>query len=76
MKVIIEVQILAPILSRLATSVFFANSVSQELEIYHGYYLLFIKQFPFQFLSFIWYKLLPATKRAKSIVMTSDIHLT
>lgn len=51
MKVIIEDKILAPILSILAASVFFANTVSQELEIYHGYYLLFIKQFHFHFLS-------------------------
>lgn len=76
MKAIIEITNLAPILSRLAASVFFANTVSQGLEIYHGYYLLFLKLFPFYFLSFIWCKLFPSTKKAKSIVMISEIHLT
>lgn len=76
MKVIIEDRILASVLSRLAASVFFANTVSQELEIYHGYYLLFIKKIHFHFLSFIWCKLFPATRKAKNIVIISEIYLT
>lgn len=66
MKLIIGVRILA---SKLAASVL-PTPVIQGPEIYRGYYILFTKQFAFRFLSFIWCKLFPATKKAKNILFS------
>lgn len=64
MKLIIGVRILG---SKLAASVL-PIPVIQGPEIYHGYYILFTKQFSFRFLSFIGCKLFPATKKTKTIL--------